>query len=638
VNTRRRSRDTAAEILIVEDSPTQALHLQYILEQHNYRASVAINGRNALAGMRQHKPIIVISDVLMPEMDGYQLCQQIKADANLADIPVILLTSLSDPKDVIKGLECGADNFIMKPYDEDFLLSRIQSILANQRGRHVERTQMGLEIFFAGQTYFITSDRLQILNLLLSTYETAVQKNRQLIEAQDTLQQLNAHLEEIVAERTGALTVEIAERQRAEEALRRYAERLRILQEIDRAILAAQSPEAIAQTAVGHISTLVPCWRVGIWLFDWQTRQGLVLAVTGRDTPSIPVGMHIALEAHGLQDLAVLEAGQVYVVEDIRTLTPLPATVQALQAEGLQSYVRVPLEVQGVLIGSLNLWSDQLGAFTAEQVDIAREVADQLAIGIQQARLHEQVQRHAADLEQRVAERTAELRQNNAELESFSYSVSHDLRAPLRSMQGFAQIFLEEYNDRLDAVGRDYLQRIVAAARRMDTLTDDLLTYTRLSRIAVELIPVSLEEVVDGALMQLQAEIRAKEAQVTVARPLPQVIGHYVTVVQAVANLLANGLKFVAPGVRPQVHVWAEERDDSVCLRLRDNGIGIAPEYQERIFRIFERLHGPETYPGTGIGLSLVRKGMERIGGQVGVESVPGQGSTFWLELRRPPR
>ena len=202
MNSQGRSSDTAVEILIVEDSPTQALQLQYILEHHHYRASVAINGRDALAGMRQHKPIIVISDILMPEMDGYQLCQQIKADANLADIPVILLTSLSDPKDVIKGLECGADNFIMKPYDEDFLLSRIQYILANQRVRRAERTQMGLEIFFAGQTYYITSDRLQILNLLLSTYETAVQKNRQLIEAQDTLQQLNAHLEEIVAERT----------------------------------------------------------------------------------------------------------------------------------------------------------------------------------------------------------------------------------------------------------------------------------------------------------------------------------------------------------------------------------------------------------------------------------------------------
>jgi light-regulated signal transduction histidine kinase (bacteriophytochrome) len=297
----------------------------------------------------------------------------------------------------------------------------------------------------------------------------------------------------------------------------------------------------------------------------------------------------------------------------------------------------VPLIAQGELIGSLNLWSDQADAFTAEQIDIAREVANQTAIGIQQARLYEQVQRHAAELEQRVAERTAELREINVELESFSYSVSHDLRTPLRSIQGFAQILLEEYDDRLEAVGRDYVRRIVAAARRMDSLTEGLLTYSRLSRTAVELISISLEEVVDEALIQLEADIRSTEAQVTVKRPLPPVMGHYVTLVQAVANLLANGLKFVAPGIRPQVQVWTEERDDRVCLRVRDNGIGIAPEYQERIFRIFERLHGPDTYAGTGIGLSIVRRGMERMGGQVGVESTPDQGSTFWVELRKPP-
>jgi light-regulated signal transduction histidine kinase (bacteriophytochrome) len=261
-----------------------------------------------------------------------------------------------------------------------------------------------------------------------------------------------------------------------------------------------------------------------------------------------------------------------------------------------------------------------------------------MAIGIQQARLYEQVQRHAAELEQRVAERTAELREINVELEAFSYSVSHDLRTPLRSIQGFAQILLEEYEDRLEAVGRDYVQRIVAAARRMDSLTEGLLTYSRLSRTAVELIPISLEEVVEDALIQLEPEIRSKEAQVAVERPLPQVMGHYVTLVQAVANLLANSLKFVAPGVRPQARVWAEERDDRVYLRLRDNGIGIAPEYQERIFRIFERLHGPDTYAGTGIGLSIVHKGVERMGGQVGVESAPDQGSTFWVGLRKPPR
>jgi DNA-binding response OmpR family regulator len=142
---------------------------------------VAQNGSDAIAFMRQHRPTAVISAILMPEMDGYQLCQQIKGDADLTHIPVILLTSLADPRDVIRSLECGADNFIVKPYDEQFLLGRIQYIFANQQLRREETTPMGLEIFFAGQTYFITSDRLQILNLLLSTYETAVQKNRQLI-------------------------------------------------------------------------------------------------------------------------------------------------------------------------------------------------------------------------------------------------------------------------------------------------------------------------------------------------------------------------------------------------------------------------------------------------------------------------
>jgi signal transduction histidine kinase len=623
----------AVDILAVEDSPTQALQLQYILEQHGYRAAVAQNGQDALAFMRQHKPTMVISDILMPEMDGYQLCQQIKADADLADVPVILLTSLSDPKDVIKGLECGADSFIVKPYAEDFLLSRIQYTLANQRVRQVERTQMGLEIFFAGQTYFITSDRLQILNLLLSTYETAIQKNRLLVQAQDALQQLNTHLEEMVAERTAALTVEVAERRWAEEALHRYAERLKILHEIDRAILAAQSPEAIAQAALDPICALLVCWRADISLFDWQARQGIVLAVGSHGASRFPLGTRTSLEAYGMRDLAALQAGRAYVVADVRTLDPPPAAVHALQAEGLRSYVRMPLLAQGELIGSLNLWSEQPGALTAEQVDIAREVADQVAIGLQQARLHEQVQRYAVELEQRVATRTAELQATNAELASFSYSVSHDLRTPLRSIQSFAQILLADYADRLDAVGQDCARRIVTAARRMDALTEDLLAYARLSRVAVELKPVSLEAVVDDVLTQLEADIQGKKARITVEKPLPQVMGQYATLVQVVANLLTNGIKFVAPGVRPQVRVRTEERTAWVRLWVQDNGIGIAPQYQERIFGIFERLHDIEAYPGTGIGLAIVRKGIERMGGRVGVESAPDQGSAFWVEL-----
>ena len=235
---------------------------------------------------------------------------------------------------------------------------------------------------------------------------------------------------------------------------------------------------------------------------------------------------------------------------------------------------------------------------------------------------------HREHLEELVEERTAEL-------EAFTYSVSHDLRAPLRAMEGFSQALLEDYADRLDPVGQDYAQRIAAAAQHMDILIQDLLAYSRLNRIEIKLRLVVLEGVVQEALSLLTTEIQEKGAQVAVERPLPRLVGHRATLVQVVGNLLSNAIKFVAPGVKPQVRVCAEECEEWVRLWVEDNGIGIAPEHHELIFRIFERLHGVEAYPGTGVGLAIVRKGVERLGGRVGVESEPGRGSRFWVELPR---
>ncbi|MFO7890292.1 MAG: response regulator [bacterium] len=185
------------EILIVEDSPTQALHLKHILKKHNYSAHIEKNGNDALKYMRKNKPTIVISDILMPEMDGYELCRQIRSEDNLKYIPVILLTQLFDPRDVIRGLLSGADNFVTKPYSEQFLISRIQYILANQELRRNSITEMGIEIFFAGQKHFITSDRMQILDLLFSTFENAVQRNQELEEANKELRKALETIEAI---------------------------------------------------------------------------------------------------------------------------------------------------------------------------------------------------------------------------------------------------------------------------------------------------------------------------------------------------------------------------------------------------------------------------------------------------------
>jgi signal transduction histidine kinase len=250
--------------------------------------------------------------------------------------------------------------------------------------------------------------------------------------------------------------------------------------------------------------------------------------------------------------------------------------------------------------------------------------------------VEEQIHQLNQELEERVRRRTQALEESNQHLEAFTYTVAHDLRAPLRAMQGFSQALLEDYAGRLDATGRDYVVRVTNAAQRMDGLIQDLLAYSRLSRTQLQTETVDLESVVDRVLLTFTPEIRAKHAVVEVGRPLPPVCAHPSTLEQVLANLVSNALKFVNPGTTPRIRISAEERDGRVCTSVIDQGIGVDPQYHERIFGVFERLHGPETFPGTGIGLAIVRKGVERMGGRVGLESQPGKGSRFWFILQSP--
>lgn len=245
-------------------------------------------------------------------------------------------------------------------------------------------------------------------------------------------------------------------------------------------------------------------------------------------------------------------------------------------------------------------------------------------------------------LESRVAERTRSLEDSIRELDAFAYTVAHDLRAPLRAVHTFGQMLIEELGPRLQGEEKEYLRQMIDAGARMDTLISDLLAYTRISRQEARLEPVDLELTVDKVLAELRPELAERRAAVQVDRPLPGVLGHSLMLGQAITNLVSNAVKFVPAGTPPQVRIRAESRHGSasgaVRLWIEDNGIGIAAEQQGKLFKVFERLHTREQFPGTGIGLAIVRRAVERMGGRTGVESAFGRGSRFWIELRAQPQ
>jgi PAS domain S-box-containing protein len=249
----------------------------------------------------------------------------------------------------------------------------------------------------------------------------------------------------------------------------------------------------------------------------------------------------------------------------------------------------------------------------------------------------QQVRKLNEELERRVEERTAKLREALREIDTFSYSVAHDLRGPLRAMTGFSEALLQDYGAKLDAEGQDFVFRIADAGRRMDALIMDILAYSRLSRDEVPLEPVRLDSIVTLVLDRMAKEIRDRQATVTVRSPLGSIVGHAGMLQQVVTNLVSNAVKFSRPGVAPQVVLRAEPRGGVIRLWIEDNGIGIAPEYQDRVFGLFQRLNPVEAFPGTGVGLAIVRRAMERMGGSSGVESTAGQGSRFWVEMPRAP-
>jgi light-regulated signal transduction histidine kinase (bacteriophytochrome) len=284
-------------------------------------------------------------------------------------------------------------------------------------------------------------------------------------------------------------------------------------------------------------------------------------------------------------------------------------------------------------VGVFTVASCQPGAFSDDDLAVLTSIADQLATAILSSQLYAQVKRHAAELEQRVAQRTAQLEASNKELEAFSYSVSHDLRAPLRAVDGFSRIMLRDYAEHVPAEAQHYLQRIRDGAQQMGILIDDLLAFSRLSRQPFARQPVALDDLVRRVLEELSSELDNRQIEFAIGK-LPVCDGDPVLLKQVFVNLLSNAIKFTRQRGVARIEVGCLRTNEEEVLYIKDNGTGFDMAYADKLFGVFQRLHRAEDYPGTGVGLAIVQHIVLRHGGRIWAAAEVDKGATFYFTLK----
>jgi signal transduction histidine kinase len=311
-----------------------------------------------------------------------------------------------------------------------------------------------------------------------------------------------------------------------------------------------------------------------------------------------------------------------------------PVGVMLLVSEITQLHEKTVAMNEALVLGSVRQhelaatatqWNTQLVAEIGERKKAERELVE----------ARDEINHHVQHLEETVAERTNQLRTTINELEAFSYSVSHDMRAPLRAMQSYGQYLVDEYGSKLDEQGVDYPHQIMRSAVRLDRLIQDVLSYTRILHLPLPMEPVNLDRLVRDIIETYPHDLPIAP-QIQIQGRLPDVLGNEALLTQCFSNLLANGVKFVPAGTTPKLQISAESLGESeVRIWIKDNGIGIAPGNHARIFRLFERINPETEFEGTGIGLTIVRKAIDRMGAGIGIESELGKGTRFWLQFKK---
>ncbi len=670
-------------LLVVEDNASDRWYFSEILRERGFRVTSCQDAERALELVERERPPIVLLDLMLPGMDGAQLCRRIRTLPGGEDCVVVVVTGRTDRHALAEVLKAGADDFIRKPVDPGLLDTRLaiarRWVREHEDRRATQRelaeTTLELETLFRNLPDVFFSVDLRAERLIQISPAAAPilghgpeelkgrpGRWRELLFPADadgqglwdqiisgavtgpvvrehTIQDLergrrHLRLNLWVQDRDGAphradgVVSDVTDQRRTTEELVRRNKELAALNRIAEISLRSGSATGAMEGILAEVAELLD---VPVAAIEELIQDEASLVVRGTHGVPRPVGpeaelaLHRSLARHPVQDGLLLEEHDRRIIRD--------EGPRYLEGTETGTLLMAPLSVGTRVTGVLVLAWPERRELGAEERHLVATLANAVAAHVERHQTEEALRAN----ETRYRALVDELQQANAELESFAYSISHDLRAPLRTMQGFAHALVQNFGHDLGDEARDYARRIIASGKQSEELISDLLEYSRLSFGELETQPVELGPVVDAALDQVRADVEAAGARIRVEEPLPTVVGNRTLLIQVVSNLLGNAVKFVPDDRTPRVRVRAEEVGGEVRLWVEDNGIGVPAEHSERIFKVFERLSATGERPGTGIGLAIVRRGVQRLSGRCGVEASDEGGAAFWIQLRRRP-
>ncbi len=551
----------ANTVLVVDDNRANLHLLTRVLSRRGYAVRASPGGRLALNSVRSHLPDLILLDVMMPDLDGYEVCTMLKADERTRDIPVIFISAAAEVFDKVKAFSVGGVDYITKPFQVEEVLVRVKTHLA-------------------------------IRNL------------------QENLKQKNAQLEQ-----------EIVDRERIEEVLQRRNQELGLLNRLGQELTATLDLQLVTKRLLRAVTEIIGAKGASVWLWeedrvesegnDDAKRHLTCWAVIHRGEERPPTNLSVE-SGQGVVGW-VAQTGKGVIVDNVHDDNRFFSGIDEQTGFSTQSMLAVPLRTRGTIVGVLEAVNKLEGAFDDDDLALVETLAASAAIAADNARLVDT------------------LRQRTVELDAFAHTVAHDLKNPLSQVIGYADLLREEYDSLSDQEMYSWSDKISRNGRRIDSIIDELLLFASMRKVDVVRVPLNMAELVAGALDRLERSVKESQVHIIMPDEWPDALGYGPWVENVWANYISNGIKY--GGSPPRLELGAHVQPEGlVCFWVHDNGPGIPPEDQERLFTPFTRLDQVRA-KGHGLGLSIVQRIVDKLGGQVGMESRMGEGSRVWFTL-----